>query len=64
MKDEKVTSTARRDFFRKAGLGVGALGAAAVTMAAGGEAEAAEERKPKGYQESAHVKRYYELARF
>lgn len=64
MKDEKMTSTARRDFFRKAGLGVGALGAAAVTMAAGGEAEAAEEPKAKGYQESPHVKRYYELARF
>ncbi|HLS69270.1 MAG TPA: formate dehydrogenase [Kiloniellales bacterium] len=63
MKDKEVASAARREFFRKAGLGVGALGAAAVTLGAGDEAEAAVE-KPNGYQESEHVKRYYELARF
>ena len=54
----------RRDFFRKAGLGAGAIGAA-VAMS-GQPAKAAEAEKPKGagYQESAHVKKYYELSRF
>ena len=63
MKNKEVTSAARREFFRKAGLGVGALGAAAVTLGVGEEAEAAVDQR-KGYQESEHVKRYYELARF
>ncbi len=57
----------RRDFFKKAGLGAGAVGAAAVGLAAG-ESEAAEPaedgRGGRGYQETAHVKKYYELARF
>ena len=63
MKEKEVSSRARREFFRKAGLGIGALGAAAVTLGGGEEAEAAADQ-PRGYQESEHVKRYYELARF
>lgn len=67
MKDKEAKSKARRDFFRKAGLGAGALGAAAVGLG-GRQAEAATEGsdgKPrKGYRETAHVKKYYELARF
>ncbi|HLW28309.1 MAG TPA: formate dehydrogenase [Kiloniellales bacterium] len=63
MKNKEVVSRERREFFRKAGLGVGALGAAAVTLGVTEEAEAAVEPR-KGYQESEHVKRYYELARF
>lgn len=57
----------RRDFFRKAGFGVGAAGAAAVGLGTG-EAEAAEVgaggEKSAGYRETAHVRKYYELARF
>ena len=57
----------RRDFFRKAGLGAGAAGAVAVALSrtpakaavAGGKASGG-----KGYRETDHVKKYYELARF
>ena len=66
MKKSEDQALARRDFFKKAGLGLGAAGAAAVTMVAG-EGEAAEVAKPDnaaGYRESAHVKKFYELARF
>jgi hypothetical protein len=64
---------ARRKFVRSAGLGLGAAGAAAAYLGRGGngEAEAAEpskvdgKAKPKaGYQETDHVRRYYQLARF
>lgn len=66
MKKSEDQALARRDFFKKAGLGLGAAGAAAVTMVAG-EGEAAEVAKSDnsaGYRDSAHVKTFYELARF
>lgn len=63
LKNKEVTLAARREFFRKAGLGAGALGAAAMLLGSGEEAEAAVADR-KGYQETEHVKRYYELARF
>jgi len=65
-KNEKVV-IGRRDFFKKAGLGAGAVGAAAVGLAAE-QTQAAETSRSgasgRGYQETAHVKKYYELARF
>ena len=66
MKKSEDQAMARRDFFRKAGLGIGAAGAAAVTLVAG-EGEAAEltgSADASGYRETAHVKTFYELARF
>jgi hypothetical protein len=62
----------RRKFMRSAGLGLGAAGAAAATFGrGGGDAEAAEGTKvdgqgktKAGYQETEHVRRYYQLARF
>ncbi|SMF23872.1 formate dehydrogenase region TAT target [Tistlia consotensis] len=66
MKQVDVKSPSRRDFFRKAGIGAGALGATAVTLAAG-RGEAAEPVKSPnaaGYRETDHVKKYYELAKF
>jgi len=66
-KKKEETSVGRRDFFRKAGLGVGAAGAAAVGLAAerGAAAEPAEPAPGSaGYRETAHVKKYYELSRF
>jgi hypothetical protein len=63
----------RRKFMRSAGLGLGAAGAAAAYLGQGGDgaAQAAEpgtaggQGKPKaGYQETDHVRRYYQLARF
>jgi hypothetical protein len=65
-KNEKA-AIGRRDFFKKAGLGAGAVGAAAVGLAAE-QTQAAETTgsgaNGRGYQETAHVKKYYELARF
>ena len=68
MKDQKeVTSLGRRDFFRKAGLGAGAVGTVAVGLA-GAKAQAGETARPSarsaGYTETELVKKYYELARF
>jgi hypothetical protein len=61
----KATSPARRAFLKTAGLGAGAAaagvaGAVALdaTPAAAARAESAE-----GYRETAHVKRFYELAK-
>jgi len=64
---KKQAAIGRRDFFKKASLGAGAVGAAAVGLSAG-DGKAAEATKSgargRGYQETAHVKKYYELARF
>lgn len=58
----------RRSFLRGVGLGAGAAGAvAALTVAAGPAAAAEAVSAPgsaDGYRETAHVRRYYELARF
>ncbi|MDH3593217.1 MAG: formate dehydrogenase [Rhodospirillales bacterium] len=66
-KKKEEASIGRRDFFRKAGLGAGAVGAAAVGLSAE-QGEAAEPAKTApgraGYRETAHVKKYYELSRF
>ena len=66
MSKKKTTSVGRRDFFRKAGLGAGAVGAAAVGLSAKDSAAQPVQSGPKsaGYQETEHVKKYYELARF
>jgi hypothetical protein len=64
MTDKKpVKSPTRREFFKTAGLGtVDAAGAAAVGVTPK-EAEAtAPAVEGKGYRETAHVKRFYELA--
>ncbi len=63
---EKKTVTDRRSFLKLAGLGSLAGGAALVT--AGTPAEACEDHKKDGkdgklYRETAHIRRYYDLAR-
>lgn len=68
MKDKKaLESAARRAFMKKAGLGAGAVGAVAIGLP-GKTAHAAtatgETPGRKGYRETAHVKRFYETARF
>jgi hypothetical protein len=67
MTEAKKTALARRDFFKVAGLGAGAAGAAAVVMRATGAV--AEQRRDdpaskSGYQETEHVKKFYQLARY
>lgn len=68
MSKKDDTSKARRNFFRTAGFGFGAVGAAVVGLRSGSSKAAVDgEDKPNenaGYQETAHVKKYYELARF
>ena len=67
MSEKKEAGTmGRRDFFRKAGLGAGAVGAAVALSRTPAKAAAADGKASggKGYQETAHVKKYYELARF
>ena len=65
-KRKEEIAVGRRDFFRKAGLGAGAAGAAAVGLASGtAQAKTADPAdRQGGYQESEHVKTYYKLARF
>ncbi len=59
--DDKAVAD-RRSFLKLAGAGVAASGAA---VAAGSPATAKESKPREGlYRETAHVKRYYELARF
>ncbi len=68
MKREKdLKSAERRDFFKKAGAGLGVAGAVAVGLANGtAEAKVKLDRDSKkgGYRETDHVRRAYELARF
>lgn len=62
----KPEPRSRRDFLRSAGQGAGAAvaGAAAVVTGTPATAQAASEAPATGYRETAHVKRYYELASF
>jgi hypothetical protein len=62
---KEVKSVARRDFFRKAGFGVGAAGVAAVTLKSEAKAaESVDSPKGSGYRETDHVKKFYQLSRF
>ena len=61
-KKEEINA-ARRDFFKKAGLGAGAA-AVSMTAAKAGAVEATPPSKGSGYRETDHVRKFYELARF
>ncbi len=61
-----VKSPDRRRFFTKVGLGVGAAGTVAMGLASG-TAKAAKSDgglRKRGYRETDHVRRFYELSRF
>lgn len=61
----KPTSLPRRDFLKRAGLTTGVAAGAAVAMSAGSAKAATPDQAPKGdYQETDHVRKYYELAKF
>jgi hypothetical protein len=66
MVKRETTAIDRRDFFRKASLGVGVAGAAAAGLSAS-KVKAAEPvagaSNSAGYRETDHVKKFYELAR-
>ena len=58
-------SLPRRDFLKAAGLTGGAAGVAAVALTSkSAKAAVSETGESSGYQETEHVKKYYELARF
>ena len=64
-RDEEKKPAGRRDFLKLASLGAIAGTVAAATGGKPEEAEAAEPAQgAKGYRETAHVKKFYELARF
>jgi hypothetical protein len=64
--ERQAKKPSRREFFKTAGLGVGAAVAGAAVVSEGRPAGAAVEPKaqPGGYRETPHVRRYYDLARF
>ena len=64
-KEPKATSPARRAFLKTAGLGAGAAAASVAGAVALDTAPAAAARAESadGYRETAHVKRFYELAK-
>ncbi len=67
MSKKETAAIDRRDFFRKASLGVGAAGAAAAGLSASKTKAAVPAKGAStgaGYRETAHVKKYYELAKF
>lgn len=58
-------SSTRREFFKTAGVGSAAAAVMAAGVAPAAPAAAAEAKtESQGYRETAHVKRYYELAKF
>lgn len=63
--DKKVKSEQRRAFLKLGGAGV-AAGGAAMALRAGTAESADVEAKARaaGYSETAHVKKFYETARF
>jgi hypothetical protein len=62
---EQAAETGRRDFLKLAGLGAaaGSVGVVAGTEPAAASEAAAPARR-RGYRETPHVKKVYELARF
>jgi hypothetical protein len=64
MNDKKaVQSTTRREFFKTASLGTAAAATIAVGVVPAETTAAAATSGSSGYQETAHVKRYYDLAK-
>ncbi len=66
MQKSEKSGVNRRDFFRTATLGSAAAAGAAIAFGSD-EAEAAEmptSPSAAGYRETAHVKTYYDLAKF
>ena len=62
MRKKEEINAARRDFFKKAGLGAGAA-AVSMTAAKAGAVEAPP-TNGNGYRETDHVRKFYQLARF
>ena len=64
MKDTTKKSSSRRDALKVLGLGVGVAGAAALASTPAKALDPSAKKGGAGYQETDHVKTYYDLARF
>ncbi|MBI3709832.1 MAG: formate dehydrogenase [Proteobacteria bacterium] len=65
IKSPRRETASRREFFKMTGLGAAIVGAAAAGAGAQPASAASPARdKDAGYRETAHVKRYYELAKY
>ena len=65
-KEKESQKNTRREFLKRAGLATGAAGVATVALSSKPvQAKVSKgEASQSGYQETEHVKKYYELARF
>lgn len=67
-RDKRADGVDRRGFLRGIGFGAAGAGAAAALVAGHASAEAADDvtikGRASGYRETAHIRRYYDLARF
>jgi hypothetical protein len=61
--EKQASGIARRDFFKLAGLSAGGAAAALVATSVPASAEPAGKTTAR-YRETAHIKTYYELAKF
>jgi hypothetical protein len=64
MLDKEIKTLPRREFLKAAGITGAAAGAAVALSGRDVEAAATDDGKLSGYQETEHVMKYYELARF
>jgi hypothetical protein len=65
MRNDEKPASPRRAFIKLMGLGSVAGAAAATTAVATRTAQAADQQPPtKGYRETAHVKKFYDSAKF
>jgi len=64
MQERETTEVGRRDFLKHAALTVGTVGAAAVLANTAQASVVDTEAETAGYQETNHVRAYYDLARF
>ena len=65
-KENESQKNSRREFLKSASLATGAAGVVAVAVSStSAQAKVSKgEASQSGYQETEHVKKYYELARF
>ena len=65
-KENESQKNSRREFLKSASLATGAVGVIAVAVSStSAQAKVSKgEASQSGYQETEHVKKYYELARF
>lgn len=64
MADKEAKTLLRREFLKVAGITGAAAGAAVTLSGKGADAAVPEAGQGSGYQETEHVMKYYELARF